>query len=177
MEEKEDVLERIRSFVSRCQYRYVFRLGDKMKMKEKEKLKSSEKQYFTRWAGELGVGAELSRRHYQVAYPFGNAPRIDLMCQSPKGASFQVQVKSLSSGNFWLFSRRPVRKDLYYIFVLAPREGDMRFFILTSEEAMEERKKYKEQIKESGGSYRDAMGGANWGQIKAYEDKWEKLPE
>jgi hypothetical protein len=51
-------------------------------------------------AGTFAVAAELSRRGYDVALTLGNTPSIDVLCASPTGRPFKVQVKSATAANF-----------------------------------------------------------------------------
>jgi len=51
------------------------------------------KKYFTQWASQFYVAAELVRRGYLVSLSFGNAPVVDLLVQSPKGILFTIDVK------------------------------------------------------------------------------------
>src|SRR5947208_726636 len=85
-------------------------------------------QNCTQWAGQFGVAHELCRRGYLVTFTMGNAPEVDLLCRSPKGKDFAVQVKSLSSKTSFIFGRgvvddkRDECNDLYFVFVLLPQD-------------------------------------------------------
>lgn len=43
----------------------------------------------------MAVASELSRRGYAAAITLANTPRIDILCSSPSGTPFSVQVKSM----------------------------------------------------------------------------------
>ncbi len=136
------------------------------------------KRYQTQWASQFYVAAELTRKGYLVAFTLGNAPKIDLMACSPKGADFLIQVKGQATKNFWLFGHVPQRGDLFYVFVYVPSKGGPpQFFVLTAKEAEDERERYREHIRAVKGSYRDDFGGMNWTAAHKYEDHWHVLPE
>jgi hypothetical protein len=63
------------------------------------------RHYQTQWAGQFGVAHELTRRGYLVTFTTGNAPGDDLLCQSPSGVAFSIQVKSLSSKTYFLYQK------------------------------------------------------------------------
>ena len=135
------------------------------------------KKYQTQWASQFYVAAELTRHGYLVAFTLGNAPKIDLMACSPKGADFLIQVKGQATKNFWLLGPVQPRDDLFYVLVYLPSSGGLpSFFILTSQEVAKEREAYREHIEAVGGSYRDDMGGMNWSAAHKYEGDWAKLP-
>src|SRR5687768_3186102 len=83
------------------------------------------RRYQTQWAGQFGVAHELVRRGYLVALTTGNAPGDDLLCQSPSGVPFSVQVKSFSKKHMThyvpyqpsLLEPKPTR---YLVFVFVP---------------------------------------------------------
>jgi len=76
----------------------------------------------TQWAGQFGVAHEMTRRGYLVTFTIGNAPTTDLLCKSPQGIEFSVQVKSLKSKNYFLYqeSLLTTNSNLYFVFVLVP---------------------------------------------------------
>lgn len=128
-------------------------------------------------AAALAVGAELSRRGYDVAFTLGNSPRIDLLATVPDGRPFKVQVKGISKP--WglyvqeTFFAAPLQQDLFLVIVIVAREpvqdGCMgfRFFVLSHAEAKLEGGKMTIPFKR----------GLNWGSIKNYENAWRKLPQ
>lgn len=140
-------------------------------------------RHHTAWAGALAVAAELSRREYDAAITLGNTPAIDLVCSSPGGRQFAVQVKSLASANFVLI-RRSTLEDvspsptLFFVVVLVPSDLDrpFAFHILTHAEACRE---YGQQPKarRDGRPYKPGMEGLSWRHVTPYKDAWHKLPE
>jgi hypothetical protein len=76
----------------------------------------------TQWAGQFGVAHEMTRRGYLVTFTMGNAPTADLLCKSPGGKEFSVQVKSLKTKNYFLYqnSLLATNSNLYFVFVLVP---------------------------------------------------------
>jgi hypothetical protein len=123
--------------------------------------------YFTQWAAQFFVGAELTRCGYVVSYPLGNAPVTDLQITSPTGDSFPVEVKGLKSANFWLVRKPDASRRRFYIFVLVSAVEPFsapRYFIMTA--------------KELAAIHLDAPkgAGANFGPVKAYENAWRTLP-
>ena len=147
--------------------------------REKYELEGAEmtKRYQTQWASQFLVAAELTRRGYLVSLTLGNAPTADLLVVSPSGKHFMVNGKGQSTRNFWLIKRESSQEDLFYILVYLPKEGSPRYFVLSSREMMNERKKYEGHIKARGGSYRDELGGFNWSTAFPYENRWDVLPK
>lgn len=133
--------------------------------------------HHTSTAAAFAVGAELSRRGYDVAFTLGNSPRIDLLATVPDGQSFKVQVKGISSKwGFFVqpsFFRARLQPDLFLIVVVVARDpvadGVMcfRFFIMSHADAKKEGKKMAIPYER----------GLNWGSITRYENAWEKLPQ
>jgi hypothetical protein len=146
-----------------------------------DKIKLERSKIHTGFAATFAVGAELSRRGYNVAFTMGNTPRIDLFCDVPNGESFSVQVKGLSgeysfyiSKKFFVAERQP---NLFLVVVLVPRPGDnapFRFFILTYEEAKREFDSRPTHMRD-GRIYEDGSG-FNWSNVKGYQNGWEKFP-
>lgn len=138
-------------------------------------------RHHTGWAGALAVAAELSHREYDAAITLGNAPALDLICASPSGKSFTVQVKSFSAGNWVLIKKSQLEEkhkdDLFFAIVLVPSDDrrPFEFHILTHVEACA---LYGEQrrVKKDGTPYKPGVEGLAWGQVKPQQDRWDKLP-
>jgi hypothetical protein len=106
--------------------------------------------YHTSLAAALAVGAEMSRRGYDVAFTLGNTPRIDLLASVPDGRPFKIQVKGISKPwGFFLqtsFLRAKIQRDLYLVVVVVARHAlqekstGFRFFILSHADAKREGK-------------------------------------
>ena len=58
--------------------------------------------YHIQWAGEFAIAAELSRRHYTVAFTLGSAPppAFDLVCVAPSGCPLKIEAKGTSGRSF-----------------------------------------------------------------------------
>jgi len=92
------------------------------------------KRYATQWIGQFAVASELARRNYLVSLTLGNAPIRDMLCQSPSGKNFAIQVKSLrSKTNFPLQDSLINNKfsDLYLFLVYIPEDlsQSLEYFI------------------------------------------------
>jgi hypothetical protein len=132
-------------------------------------------------AGTFAVAAELSRRGYDVALTLGNTPTIDLLCASPGGRPFKVQVKSAASANFipigktWL--EAPPDESLFLVVVLVSAAGNpsFRYFIFTHPEATSLWATVP-KTKPSGEPYAPGWEGFGWPMIQPHEDAWAKLP-
>jgi hypothetical protein len=155
-----------------------------MKMAKQAERKPS---YFSQWAGQFFVAAELTRREYTMAFPLGNVKQTDLLVESPKGTPFQIEVKTLrpqpnkQRHNFWLYSRPTQQKSKFYIFVHIDETHTLehpRFYILKNDEAFKEWDDYYNS--HSGPSKpTDKFWGAPFGAIEKYgkQDPWKRLPE
>jgi len=139
-------------------------------------------QHHTAWAGALAVAAELSRRGYDASITLGNTPALDLLCSSPAGEPFKIQVKSLSAPN-WVLIRKdmlepPVQKKLFFAVVLVPAEDDRPFeyHLLTHAEVCALRKEQR-TVRKDGQLYKPGMDGLSWGRVKPHAGGWHKLPE
>jgi hypothetical protein len=143
--------------------------------------------YQTQWAGQFGVAHELVRRGYLVTFTTGNARDDDLLCLSPSGVAFSVQVKSLGSKTFFLYqgSLLEAKQDRFFVFVLVPRNCSkqpeyfvmnyMQFMRLTEEEAQI----VQEREKKRGRPYaKFALGIAYSTVVKQdFRNAWGNLPE
>ena len=81
--------------------------------------------YQTQWAGQFGVAHELVRRGYLVTFTTGNAPGDDLLCLSPSGVAFSVQVKSLGTKAGFFFSKRLLvepKPTRFFVLAFIPRD-------------------------------------------------------
>ena len=112
------------------------------------------RHYQTQWAGQFGVAHELTRRGYLVTFTTGNAPGDDLLCQSPSGVAFSIQVKSLSSKTYFLYQKsleeNPLRTR-FFVFVFIPRDlsSEPQYFVLNSEQFLRLVEEQKQVAKEA----------------------------
>ena len=99
-------------------------------------------RHHTAWAGALFVATELSRRGYDATLTFGNTPSLDILCASPNGKPFKIQVKSLTTGNAVLIQKSLLdttpQPDLFFAIVIVPakEEVPMEIRILTHYEVI-----------------------------------------
>ena len=148
-------------------------------------------KYQTQWAGQYGVAHELTRRGYLVSFTIGNAPKTDLICTSPKGKDFSVQVKSLTSKSYFLYqeSLLSAGPDLFFVFVLAPEIKDeksilpVEYYILNRTQFRQivekENLRINKEEEKRGKPYAQFSPGIIYATIKdsGYRDAWNNLPE
>jgi hypothetical protein len=132
-------------------------------------------------AGVLAMGAELSRRGYDVTFTLGNTRKVDMLCSVPDGTAFKIQVKSISNASaFYIdktFFEGTSQADLFLAVVLVPYDvaAPMRFFVLSHSDAQREFRKMPTH-KKDGRPYTDGAG-LNWGSITKYENAWGVFPQ
>jgi hypothetical protein len=138
-------------------------------------------KHHTAWAEALAVAAELSRRGYDATLTLGNTPALDLLCASPSGKPFKMQVKSLTTGNAVLIQKplleREPQSDLFFAVVIVPASATdpMEFRIMTHQEVVDHWRTMP-KVKKDGQPYKPGMDGLNWGIVKPYVGGWGKLP-
>jgi len=133
-------------------------------------------------AAIFAIGAELSRRGYDVTFTLGNTARIDMLCAVPDSEElFKIQVKGISTANaFYIdksFFEGQIQANLFLVVVLVPPSGEespFRFFVLSHDDAVKEFAKMP-KTKRDGRPYENGFG-LNWGSVKNYENAWEKFP-
>lgn len=146
------------------------------------------KAYKTQWVGQFAVASELTRRNYLVTLTLGNAPSKDLLCQSPNGKNFSIQVKSLSSKGFFPLQKGLLNEehpDLYFIFVFVPGKLDLEleFFVLTQRMLKEiwehEKLVEKEREEKRGKPYAVWADGISYNTLlrNGFKNSWNNLPE
>lgn len=120
---------------------------------QKEQTKGPRRGYWTQWAGQYGVAYELTLRGHLVAFTMGNAPARDLLCHSPRGVPFSVQVKSARTKSPFLYQPSLLRPkpSLFLVFVLLPTALDKRpeYHVLTNNQ-------FQQVVKEQDQRYREA---------------------
>jgi hypothetical protein len=144
----------------------------------------------TQWAGQFGVAHELARRGYLVSFTLGNAPVVDLLCISPKGHEFSVQVKSLKSKNYFIYQTSLLELDpnLYFVFVLIPPISSeahalpVEYFVLNNEQfhllVEEENQRQKEEERKRGKPYAAFAPSIYYRTLNRSEfrNAWHNLP-
>lgn len=133
----------------------------------------------SQWAGQFLTAGELARRGHLVAFPMGNAPALDILCQSPSDKPFAVQVKTTATAGHWQMHKAP-RPNIYYVLVdVRKPDAPARYFILTGTQALKEwtaREEYHAQlIKERGP--RKNLPCIMVKDAAMYEACWEVLPK
>ncbi len=152
--------------------------------------KKPRKNYQTQWAGQFGVAHELVRRGYLVAFTMGNAPAADLLCLSPTGVSFSVQVKSLSSKNYFICQNSLLepKLDRFFVFVLVPPVASEsskppEYFILKNEDFLrvvkEEKRLEEQREKKRGWQNKPFSPGVSYSILdrSGFRNAWNNLPQ
>ncbi len=144
------------------------------------------KRYKTQWIGQYAVSSELTRRDYLTAMPLGNTPIRDLICRSPSGKDFSVQVKSLSSKGFFPLQKSLTEKEiknLYFVFVHVPSKltDPLEYFILSHSQLLDVWKKeneyWKQKEQRRGKPYKEWSEAVRYKSLLDFKGKWaENLP-
>jgi hypothetical protein len=150
-------------------------------------MEKRKKNYQTQWAGQFGVAHELTRRGYLVTFTTGNAPAADLLCESPSGVAFSVQVKSLRSKMYFLYqpSLLKLNASRFFVFVLVPATPSQQpeYFVLNSQQfrnVVEEQERILKQAEEKRKKpYAKFSSGINYGTLAHHDflDAWGNLPQ
>jgi hypothetical protein len=141
----------------------------------------------TQWAGQFGVAHELTRRGYLVTFTAGNAPGVDLLCQSPSGIAFSIQVKSLSSRTYFLYQQSLEDSSIrtrFFVFVMLPTDLSLnpQYYVMNSEQFLrvvsEQKRVLTEAEERRGKPYAPFSPGINYGVIvrMGFRDAWANLP-
>ena len=144
----------------------------------------------TQWAGQFGVAREMTRRGYLVTFTMGNAPTTDLLCKSPQGIEFSVQVKSLKTKNYFLYqdSLLTSNSNLYFVFVLVPEVVPVidpqttEYFVLNKEQFLrtvkEENKRLKSEEEKRGRPFAPYSPGIIYHTLNKdeFRNAWHNLP-
>jgi hypothetical protein len=128
----------------------------------------------------------MTRRGYFVAFTTGNAPSVDLLCKSPKGNEFSVQVKALRFKTYFIYQESLLapNPDLYIVFVLVPEDPLERaeYFVLNHAQFLrivkEENERQEEAETERGRPYAHFAPGINYRTLnrKEFLNAWDNLP-
>ncbi|MCJ7693467.1 MAG: hypothetical protein MUO22_08645 [Sedimentisphaerales bacterium] len=121
-------------------------------------------------AGEFLVAGKLFKRGLQVSITMGNAKSIDLFVHNPKtDHTFNVQVKTLKSKNYFPIRKENIKANDIYVFVILNRdEQDESFFILKGQTILNNIDHF------FGSSYKKAKSfpAINYGPLKEHKDNW-----
>jgi len=145
----------------------------------------------TQWAGQFGVAHEMTRRGYLVTFTMGNAPATDLLCKSPHGVEFSVEVKTLKAKNYFLYQESLLKTEsnLFFVFALVPPvfENSVsktpEYFVLSKKQFLgaveEERTKAKVLELKRGRPYAPFAPGLSYTTLnkKEFLNCWNNLPE
>ncbi|MDP3142492.1 MAG: hypothetical protein Q8N14_00885 [Candidatus Omnitrophota bacterium] len=145
------------------------------------------KRYATQWIGQFGVASELARRNYLVSLTLGNAPIRDMLCQSPNGENFAIQVKSLTTKTYFPFQDILINKkfsDLHLVFVYIPAvlNQSLEYFVLTHSRFLEiwkeEQKEWAEKEKLRAKPYEKWSNGIQYKTLlkSSAKNDWSDLP-
>jgi hypothetical protein len=137
----------------------------------------------TQWAAQFAVASELAKRGYEVAFTLGNHPEKDLLVMSPNKVEFAIDVKGLDKKSFWLLKKRPITKNLFYVFAFVPTGAPNVFCIFSHDEVNEgistdvagwkKRRAAKNQVANEKGY----LHGVAWKYAEQFKDAWYKLPQ
>lgn len=161
-------------------------------MTQAAKKQTQAAKHQTQWAGQFGVAHELSRRGYIVAFTLGNTPGADLLCQSPEGEHFSIEVKTTSDKNHVIFGKRLLSPELdktrHFVIAhvpkLIPGKGAVapQYYVLNGEELQRLYAEGKRRSKE-----REALRKKPFAKFSpgidfplfvdgGFKDKWSSLP-
>lgn len=145
--------------------------------------RSRGKGHFTQWAGQFGIATELTRRGYLVGLTLGNTPDTDLFCQHiDSGASFALQVKSLSSKTYFPIANFPagLPDDLFGLVFVPPKpDQPLEFYIATRDQLRQAAAAYEPTRRRlpEGQPHRPFPDGVAYRSLAPFRDRWEKLPK
>jgi hypothetical protein len=135
------------------------------------------KKYQTQWAAQYLFAGEATRRGYLVSFTMGAAPIADLLVVSPLGIQFMVDVKGLSTPNFWLIRERASQENLYFALVhVPPPPHPVAIHVAQSGAVMERVADIREAALTKRGVWKASGSGLNWSDAKVYLDRWDVLP-
>ena len=90
-----------------------------------QNVKNVHDRQLTGLSGELFVAAELLKRGLQTSITFGTAKSIDLLAYTPNIVmSFQIQVKTLRSSNYFPLDYKKVEEGHVYVFVILNKSNE-----------------------------------------------------
>ena len=124
---------------------------------------------------------ELAKRGYNVQITDSRFPAYDMLVVSPNGKHFGIEVKGQSTKNFWRFTEREPKPDMFYAFVYVPYESINEIpnvFIMDSSATMNLWHEYKDKARERPvKNDKTYQWGINWKQPFPYKDRYDLLPK
>lgn len=105
------------------------------------------------------------------------------MVRSPKGVSFEIDVKGLYKKNFWVVKPKEKHHGLFYVLAFVPDDEPNQFFILTQTEVNKEVPRHLKRIStnraKKGLSIEKVgiMPGLPWPFAEKFRDRWKALPK
>jgi hypothetical protein len=125
---------------------------------------------------------KLAIRDYTIQFTDSRFPTEDLLCISPNGKHFGIDIKGQRTGSFWLMNEPKINPDLFYAFVYVPPIDKPRVFIMDSATTYKIWMEYKDgalerdrvkEIKRKPSAY---LWGLNWKTPFDFEDRYDLLP-
>ncbi len=155
--------------------------------KERGIMATTSKHHQTQWTGQYGVAHEMTRRGHLVTLTLGNAPHADLLCRSPQGINFSVQVKSLSSKTYFLLQDNLLTPNpaLCFVLVFIPSKAinAVEYFVFNNQQFLdifkEEEIRLKEMELKRGKPYAPFAKGINYGTVNRdeFRNAWNNVPK
>ena len=124
----------------------------------------------------------LALRGYTIQFTDSRFPMEDLLCISPNGKHFGIDVKGQRTPNFWRFNEPHKNPELFFAFVYVPENDEPRVCIIDNATANKLWYQYRDDtwqrndiklIKRKPDSY---QWGINWKTALEYENNYDVLP-
>jgi hypothetical protein len=127
---------------------------------------------------------QLARRGYTIQFTDSRFPLEDLVCISPSGKHFGIDVKGQVTKNYWLLKKPIPNPELFYAFVYIPGEGEPSVFIMDSDTTLKcwlemEQETYRRiKIGELSPikNEKSFPWGLHWTTPHLYKDRYDVLP-
>lgn len=120
---------------------------------------------------------QLAKRGYTVQFTDSRFPLEDMLCVSPTGVHFGIDVKGQRTPSFWRY-KKPTNLEVYYVFTYVPPLEDLpRVFIVPFEEALTMWMEYYAEVMGRSPKREDYPWGINWTTPFFYEDRYDLLPK
>ncbi len=133
------------------------------------------KPHNTEQAARSYVMFELARRDYSVQPTDSRFPSEDLLVISPNGKHFGIDVKGMSTKNFWQIKEIQPSDEIFFALVYVRQQELPDVFIIDSHTMMKLHREYKERML-ANGVRDDGRWGVLWSTPFPYKDKWDTFP-